>query len=331
APEPVVPLPHDHHDDAARPSPVRPARLRPAHPRRGCGRGLRHLCRAAVGALADAPGQGGPARQSHLQRGRGPATGVLGGPRPGGDHPGHLPAPAVLPRACPRPLAHPARLPGHGARAGPRRGPAAARRVPGADRAVRHRSGRPRGRRHGHPDARGRVGTRHPGGGSHQRRRARRDRGARTSRRVHRVRGRRLPRGQSRPGPGEHRGTGTRGRAYLGAFSVPRTSREGALFLDAVAHAQEQTPEHPSIVNGSIAAAVRGEFRDVQFTSRTKGSELFVNPLMALYFAFELDGLAGQCLYLDRIENTHLMRQVSSAIEVFREEVRQRPPRRIPH
>ncbi|ESU48157.1 hypothetical protein P376_3862 [Streptomyces sp. HCCB10043] len=56
-----------------------------------------------------------------------------------------------------------------------------------------------------------------------------------------------------------------------------------------------------------------------------------MNPLMALYFAFELDGLAGQCLYLDRIENTHLMRQVSSAIEVFREEVRQRPPRRIPH
>ncbi len=100
---------------------------------------------------------------------------------------------------------------------------------------------------------------------------------------------------------------------------MPRTSREGALFLDAVAHAQEQTPEHPSIVNGSIAAAVRGEFGDVQFTSRTKGSELFVNPLMALYFAFELDGLAGRCLYLDRIENTHLMRQVSRAIEVFRE------------
>ncbi len=122
-----------------------------------------------------------------------------------------------------------------------------------------------------------------------------------------------------------------RAGAYLGTFSVPRTSREGALFLDAVAHAQEQTPDHPSIVNGSIAAAVRGEFGDVQFTSRTQGSELFVNPLMALYFAFELDGLAGQCLYLDRIEDTHLMRQVSRAIEVFREEVRQRPPRRIPH
>lgn len=122
-----------------------------------------------------------------------------------------------------------------------------------------------------------------------------------------------------------------RAGAYLGAFSVSRSTREGALFVDAVAHAQERTPDHPSIVNGSIAAAVQGSFGDVQFTSRTRGSELFVNPLMSLCFAFELEGVARRCLYLDRIEDTHLIRQVSSAIELFREEVRTRAPRRIPH
>lgn len=119
--------------------------------------------------------------------------------------------------------------------------------------------------------------------------------------------------------------------SFLGAFSISRTTREGALFVDAVAHAQHHTPDHPSIVNGSIAAAVQGAFGDAQFTSRTRGSELFINPLMTLCFAFELDGVARNCLYLDRIEHTHLIRQVSSAIEIFREEVRQRPPRRIPH
>ncbi|MFD3493754.1 DUF1152 domain-containing protein [Streptomyces sp. NPDC058690] len=119
--------------------------------------------------------------------------------------------------------------------------------------------------------------------------------------------------------------------AFLGAFSVSRTTREGALFVDAVAHAQKHTPDHPSIVNGSIAAAVQGAFGDVHFTSRTRGSELFINPLMSLCFAFELEGLARNCLYLDRIEHTHLMRQVSSAIELFREEISRRPPRRIPH
>lgn len=119
--------------------------------------------------------------------------------------------------------------------------------------------------------------------------------------------------------------------AYLGAFSLSRSTREGALYLDAVAHAQENTPDHPSIVNGSIAAAVRGSFGDVRFTSRTKGSELFINPLMSLCFAFELEGVARNCLYLDRIEDTHLLRQVSSRIELFREETVQRPPLRIPH
>lgn len=119
--------------------------------------------------------------------------------------------------------------------------------------------------------------------------------------------------------------------AYLGAFSLPRSSREGALYLDAVAHAQQRTAEHPSIVNGSVAAAVRGEFGDVRFTERTRGSELFVNPLMSLYFAFELPALAARCLYLDRIEDTYLMRQVQTRIAEYRDTVVTRPPRGFPH
>ncbi|MFD7705951.1 DUF1152 domain-containing protein [Streptomyces sp. NPDC059786] len=119
--------------------------------------------------------------------------------------------------------------------------------------------------------------------------------------------------------------------AYLGAFSIPRATREGALYLDAVAHAQQATPEHPSIVNGSVAAAVQGRFGDVRFTDRTRGSELFVNPLMSLYFAFDLAGLAARCLYLDRIEETYLMRQVHARIAGFRETVTTRPPRTFPH
>ncbi|AZM64165.1 hypothetical protein DMA10_35320 [Streptomyces sp. WAC 01420] len=122
-----------------------------------------------------------------------------------------------------------------------------------------------------------------------------------------------------------------RAGAYLGAFSIPRATREGALYLDAVEHAQQHTPEHPSIVNGSVAAAVRGSFGDVRFTDRTRGSELFVNPLMSLYFAFDLPGLAARCLYLDRIEDTYLMRQVQARIAEFRESAVTRPPRTFPH
>jgi hypothetical protein len=120
--------------------------------------------------------------------------------------------------------------------------------------------------------------------------------------------------------------------AYLGAFSVPRDSAEGAGYLDAVAHAQAATPQRPSIVNGSVAAALSGGFGDVRFTERTRGSELFVNPLMTLYFCVDAAGLARRNLYLDRLESTHVMSQVSLAIEEFREGLpRQRPPRTYPH
>ncbi|WP_308285498.1 DUF1152 domain-containing protein [Actinoplanes hulinensis] len=118
---------------------------------------------------------------------------------------------------------------------------------------------------------------------------------------------------------------------YLGALSIPGTSREAVLYRDAVADAQRATPDRPSIVNGQIAAAVGGEFGDVQFTRRTSGSTLFVNPLMAIYFTVDLDKLAARCLYLDRLENTIGRRQVITRIEAFRNEVSPRIPRSYPH
>jgi hypothetical protein len=119
--------------------------------------------------------------------------------------------------------------------------------------------------------------------------------------------------------------------AYLGAFSVPRVSEEGRAFLDAIGATQAETPRRSSIVNGSIAAAIRGEFGDVQFTERTRGSELFVNPLMALYFTFDLVGLAARSLYLKSLRHTETIFEVGAIIEAFRHAVVQRPRRAIPH
>ncbi|SEM31186.1 DUF1152 domain-containing protein [Streptacidiphilus jiangxiensis] len=119
---------------------------------------------------------------------------------------------------------------------------------------------------------------------------------------------------------------------YLGAFSLPRDSRAGACYLDAVAHARAQTPSHPSIVNGSVAAALLGEFGDVRFTDRTRHSELFVNPLMTLYFAVDALALARRNLYLPLLEGTVLTRQISTVIEEFRDSLPAlRPPRAFPH
>lgn len=114
---------------------------------------------------------------------------------------------------------------------------------------------------------------------------------------------------------------------YLGALSIPRASREGRMYLNAVAHAEAATPDRPSIVHGSIAAALRGEFGDVAVNARTSGSELYVNPLMGVYFGVELEALARRHLYLERLRKTHSDWDVSVAIAGFRaelEEVRER-------
>jgi len=120
-----------------------------------------------------------------------------------------------------------------------------------------------------------------------------------------------------------------RAGAYLGAFTVPSHGREAALYRDAVAHGQAGTPHRPSIVNGQIAAALSGASGDVRLSRAT--TPLFVNPLMAMYFTFDLAGLAKQSLYLDRIRGTDDMLQVSHLIERFRDEITPRPRVPFPH
>ena len=120
-----------------------------------------------------------------------------------------------------------------------------------------------------------------------------------------------------------------RAGGYLGAFSVTAAMPEGQAYLAAVAHAQKLTARRPSIVNGSIAAAIEGRFGDVQFTPRTAASKLFINPLMAVYFAFELGAVASQSLYLPLLENTETIWEVSAVIEHFRAELK-KPRGRVP-
>lgn len=51
---------------------------------------------------------------------------------------------------------------------------------------------------------------------------------------------------------------------------------------------------------------------------QNRGSELSINPLMAMYFAVGLRLLARRTLYLGRLAETTQLRHVSAIIEVFR-------------
>jgi hypothetical protein len=105
---------------------------------------------------------------------------------------------------------------------------------------------------------------------------------------------------------------------YLGAWSLMHEMEDFNLYSEALDYVSDQMPHRPSIVNTSIASAVRGRFGNVHATKRTLGSELFINPLMALYWAFRLESVARRNLYLDLIGDTNTYPELSMAIETFR-------------
>ncbi|WP_433724474.1 DUF1152 domain-containing protein [Nocardia sp. CA-129566] len=123
-----------------------------------------------------------------------------------------------------------------------------------------------------------------------------------------------------------------RQNAFLGALSIPPDSPEGAAYFAAVVHSLAETPMRPSIVHSQIASALRGEFGDVHATDRTCGTELFVNPLMAMYLAVDLPALARTVEYLPLLESTDHAYEVAQVIEAhLTSRPEPRPSSLIPH
>lgn len=104
---------------------------------------------------------------------------------------------------------------------------------------------------------------------------------------------------------------------YLGAWSLMRDTADFELYREAVDYVCARTPRRPSIVNTSIIAAVHGSFGDHHSTKRTEGSNLFINPLMGLYWAFRLEQVVQRNLYLDQIRETNSYFELCQAIECF--------------
>ena len=108
-----------------------------------------------------------------------------------------------------------------------------------------------------------------------------------------------------------------RGGGYLGAFSLLPDMPEVQKFVDATDYVLKQTPSRVSIVCSSILSALEGRFGDFHRTQRTFGSELFINPLMSLYWCFRLDHVARRVLYLRGIGEIESYTELSAYIGRF--------------
>ena len=113
----------------------------------------------------------------------------------------------------------------------------------------------------------------------------------------------------------------SRDGGYLGAFSLTSEMPEARAYMDAVEYSMKQTPGRPSIVNASILAALEGMYGDVHKTDRTRSSTLWINPLMSLYWCFDLDAVARRSLYLHELADTESMFEVVAIIEAVRKQL----------
>jgi hypothetical protein len=118
---------------------------------------------------------------------------------------------------------------------------------------------------------------------------------------------------------------------FLGAQALLPAMPEVKDYLSAVALAEARTKGRESIVNASLASAIEGHFGDFHRMSRTEGSQLFINPLMALAWMFDLPAVAAHSLYLRDLEGTRTIWDVAARIEAFRNGVKSRPRASIPH
>lgn len=110
---------------------------------------------------------------------------------------------------------------------------------------------------------------------------------------------------------------------YLGTLALLPQMAEAQLLAEAIAFSNERMPGAPSIVGNSIASAIEGEYGDVHRTHRTAGSKLWINPLMSLYWAFDLSQVAARCLYLDAVKLSHSIWDVNVIVEAFRKDTQQ--------
>ena len=111
----------------------------------------------------------------------------------------------------------------------------------------------------------------------------------------------------------------TQENAFLGAFTLLPNTDEARHYLSLTDYAGEETATRPSIVNTSIASAVEGRFGNYHATNRTRGSKLWISPLMAMYWSFELSAVYQRNLYVEWIEDSQTMYEISNTIRRFRE------------
>lgn len=118
-----------------------------------------------------------------------------------------------------------------------------------------------------------------------------------------------------------------RNKGYLGLFSLLENMEEVQQFQSASQFVFAAMPHHVSIVTSSIMAALVGHYGDHHSSPRTRNSKQWINPLMPVYWCFQLQAVAERILYAEAVKHTESFSDVTQAIQAFRSRCQQIRPR----
>lgn len=107
--------------------------------------------------------------------------------------------------------------------------------------------------------------------------------------------------------------------AFLGSFSLLEQMPEVQAYRAAAQYVfNAMSEDDVSIVSSSILSALAGDYGDHHATKRTKNSRLWINPLMAIYWFFDLEGLAKRNLLVEELHDTQTDHHVRQNIMITR-------------
>lgn len=105
---------------------------------------------------------------------------------------------------------------------------------------------------------------------------------------------------------------------FLGSLSLLSQMPEVQKYVAASEYVFAAMPNDISIVSSSIISAIKGHYGNHHTTDRTKGSYLWVNPLMPIYWFFDLQSIVKRNLLCEHLYITEYFDQVIRTITVYR-------------
>lgn len=122
----------------------------------------------------------------------------------------------------------------------------------------------------------------------------------------------------------------TRAGGFLGACSLAPAMLAYQLYEEAVLYVQTQPYHAESVINSSIISAVRGNYGDYHLTRKTRGSRLWISPLMSLYWFFDFQAVVKENRLLSHLAATETFMDTLKVARAIIPTFPRRPAMKVP-